>query len=112
MVCIPFFCFVFIAVECCLTKEKTEFNAVLCSHASWTAVKIVYYSMAVKLSLLNVFIQFFCCLFAVYVPDLENLDHRKDRVLGQVQHRSNPYKLNSVAFTFRYDCFRLVLCFF
>ena len=75
------------------------------SHASGTAVKIVYYSMAVKLSLLNVFIQFFCCLLALYVPDLENLDHRKDRVLGQVQHRSNPYKLNSVAFKFRYDCF-------
>ena len=27
MVCISFFCFVFIAVECCLAKEKIEFIA-------------------------------------------------------------------------------------
>ena len=30
------------------------------------------------------------------MADLENLDHKKDRVLSQVQHRSNPHKLNSV----------------
>ena len=46
------------------------------------------------------------------MPDLENLDHRKDRVLGQVQHRSNPYKFNSVAFKLRYDCFLWYFAFF
>ena len=32
------------------------------------------------------------------MPDFEDLDTRKDRVLSQVQHRSNPHKFDTVAF--------------